>query len=353
MKQLFADFRSGEVKLGVETADDLWHLKGIIEAGDTLRGRTLRKVSSGSKDERAKDAVRKPMVLAIRVEKIDLGNAGELRVGGPITEGQEDIPLGTYHTFSIEQHSHFSLIKKHWLKFQKDRLEQALHALKSAVLVAVLDREEAYFALLKSYGYDLLLHLRGNVQKKGDDSSATGNFYGDILKQLDEYDGRYKLRSIVIASPAFWKEDLVKRLENDALRKKIVLAACSSVGENGIAEVLRRPEVKEALKQERSSQESQAVDELLAEISRQGAAAYGRGEVRKACDMGAVRLLLIADALLQASRDEGYYGEIEALMKDTESAKGDVMIISTEHGAGRQLQGIGGLGALLRFRMQY
>ena len=40
-------------------------------------------------------------------------------------------------------------------------------------------------------------------------------------------------------------------------------------------------------------------------------------------------------------------------MKDAEAAKGDVMIVSTGHDAGRQLQGIGGIGALLRFRMQY
>lgn len=353
MKQIFADFGSGEVKLEVETADDLWHLKGIIEAGDAIKGRTLRKVSSGNKDERAKDAVRKPMVLAVRVEKIDFGDAGELRAGGPIIEGPEDIPLGTYHTFALGLHTQFSLVKQRWLKFQRDRLQQALQSSKTSVLLVVMDREEAYFALLKSFGYELLLRLKGNVQKKGDTASAAGNFYADVARQLGEYNSRHQLRSIVIASPAFWKEDLMEMVEDVDIRKKVVLATCSSVGENGIAEVLKRPEVKEALKQERSSQEAQAVEELLAEISRQGMAAYGRQETQKACGMGAIRLLLVADAALQSSRHEGWYPELEQLMKDAEAAKGDVMIVSTEHDAGRQLQGIGGVGALLRFKMNY
>ncbi len=353
MKKLFADFGSGEVRLMVESADDLWHLKGIIEPGDVLKGRTLRKVSTANKEERAKDAIRKPMFLGIAVEKVDFGEAGELRVGGGIVEGPEDIPLGSHHTFALELQSQFTLIKKHWLKFQRDKLELALNASKSQILVIVMDREEAYFALLKSQGHEVLLHLRGNVQKKGDTATATGNFYADVIKKLEEYDVRHLLKSIVIASPAFWKEDLMKQIDNPKLRGKIVLASCSSVGENGIAEVLKRPEVKEALKWERAALEAMAVEELLFEISKQGMGAYGLAEVEKACAMGAVKLLLIADSFLQSSRHEGTYPALEKLMKNVESSRGEVMLISGEHGSGKQLSGIGGLGALLRFKMQY
>ena len=353
MKQLFADFKTGEVRLEVEHRDDLWHLKGIIEPGDVLKGRTLRKVSVSGKDERAKDAVRKPMFLGIRVEKVDFGDAGELRVGGSITEAPEDIPLGSHHTFGLEPHSQFTLLKSHWLKFHRDRLSQSLNSSSAGVMVVVMDREEASFALLKSYGYDILLTLRGNVQKKGDTGIASGGFYSEIAKKLLEYDSRYVLRSILIASPAFWKEDLMKIVGDEALRKKIILATCSSVGENGITEVLKRPEVKEALKMERSALESQAVEELLTEISKQGMAVYGKEEVGKALSMGAIRLLLVADSLLLSSREEGSYPALEKLMRDVESSRGDVMLISIEHDAGRQLAGLGGIGALLRFKLQY
>ena len=353
MKQLFADFKTGEVKLEVEHKDDLWHLKGIIEPGDSLKGRTLRKVTVSSKDERAKDAVRKPMFMGILVEKVDFGDAGELRVGGSITEAPEDVPLGTHHTFALEPHTQFTLRKSHWLKFHRDKLSLALNSAAAGVLVVVLDREEASFAILKSYGYDLLLHLRGNVQKKGDTGISSGSFFEDIINHLKEYDKRHSLKSIVVASPAFWKDDVMKKVDDESLKKKIILATCSSVGENGIAEVLKRPEVKEALKQERSAIESQAVEELLTQISKQGSAVYGKVEVEKALSMGAISLLLIADSYLLASREDGSYAQLERLMRDVESSRGDVMLVSVDHDAGKQLAGLGGIGALLRFKLQY
>jgi protein pelota len=353
MKLLFADFGRGEVKLLVETQDDLWHLKGIIDAGDVVKGRTLRKVTSGGKDERAKEATRKPMFLGVKAEKLDFAPATvELRVGGPITEGPEDIPLGTYHTFSLQLQTEFSLVKGRWLKFQREKLEQAIHSSKSGILIVVMDREEAYFALLRSFGHELLLHLKGNVQKKGDTGVTAGTFYEEIVGKMKEYETRYSLERIVVASPAFWKEELAKSA-NDDLRKKFILATCSSVGENGVAEVLKRPEVKEALKQERASQEAHAVEELLSEIGKNGAATYGKMEVKKAIDMGAVRLLLVTDAAIAESREKGTYAEIERLMRQSEDMRGDIMIVSVENDAGKQLQGIGGVGALLRFKLSY
>ncbi len=353
MKLLFADFGLGEARLLVENTDDLWHLKGIVDRGDIVKGRTLRKVSSGGNDERSKDAIRKPMFLALRIERIDFDSfSKELRLGGPITSGPEDIALGTHHTFSIQPQTEFSLIKHRWLKFQREKLDLAINSSKSGIMVVVMDREEASFALLKSYGYDLVLNLKGNVQKKGDTGITSGGFYEEILEKLGEYEKRYVLERIVVASPAFWKEDLAKIAPND-LRKKFVLATCSSVGENGIMEVLRRPEVKEALKQERAAQESFAVEELLTEIAKSGSAAYGLLDIKKALDMGAVRLLLITDLAITQSREKGTYGEIERMMRQAEDMKGDIMIVSIEHDSGKQLQGIGGVGALLRFKLQY
>ena len=39
------DPRSGEVKVKTETLDDLWHLEKVIEEGDLLTARTLRKTT--------------------------------------------------------------------------------------------------------------------------------------------------------------------------------------------------------------------------------------------------------------------------------------------------------------------
>ena len=39
-------------------------------------------------------------------------------------------------------------------------------------------------------------------------------------------------------------------------------------------------------------------------------------------------------------------------MKDVDRSKGKVHIISTDHEAGKKLQGIGGVGAVLRFQLK-
>ena len=56
---------------------------------------------------------------------------------------------------------------------------------------------------MKKYGYQLLVDIKGNVAKKADAKQVESSFYKEILRQLEEYNDRYKLNKIIIASPAF------------------------------------------------------------------------------------------------------------------------------------------------------
>ena len=69
-----------------------------------------------------------------------------------------------------------------------------------------------------------MLDLKGDVAKK-DVEEKKGNFYKEIITQLTAYDSKYAFTSIVLASPAFWKEYLLKELDDDKLRKKITTAS--------------------------------------------------------------------------------------------------------------------------------
>ena len=66
-------FQKNEAKVLVENLDDLWCLSNIIDTGDSVEGRTFRKIkaSGGGEDERAKAAVKKPVFLRILVEKVE------------------------------------------------------------------------------------------------------------------------------------------------------------------------------------------------------------------------------------------------------------------------------------------
>tara|TARA_Y100000031_G_C8107709_1_gene331863 strand:- start:235 stop:855 length:621 start_codon:yes stop_codon:yes gene_type:complete len=206
---------------------------------------------------------------------------------------------------------------------------------------------------MKKYGYQLLSSIKGNVQKKADDQKIESTFYKEIIKQLEEYDKRHNLNKIILGSPAFWKEDLMKEINNDELKNKIILATCSADGENAIKEVIKRPETSEALKQDRISKEFKIVEGLLEEISKNNLASYGIKETKLAAESGAVKMLLITDNFIQKKRQEESYAEIENIMKQVDKSKGEVIIVSSEHEAGKKLDGLTGIGAILRFKLNY
>lgn len=354
MKQLFLDIKKGEAKLRVENLDDLWYLSQIIDIGDSVKGKTIRKIKLGKESDRNQPVSKKPVFLKIKAEKIEFSKtSGTLRVLGIITEGPDDIQRGEHHTFNLEPNTIFALTKERWMEYHLDRLKEACREKVSKILIIVMDREEAHFALLKKYGYDILTQIKGNVKKKGVEERSEGKFYDEIISKMEEYAARYSIIKIILASPAFWKEDLLKEIKDEELKNKIIPATCYSTGNNGIDEVLRRPEVKAALHEDRISREMNLVEELLTEISKNNLAVYGLKDTENAVNMGAVRSLLVTDSLIQKSRDSGNYEKIDNLMKISDSMKGSVNIISSEHEGGQKLNGLGGIGAILRYKLNY
>lgn len=354
MKLLYSNLKKGEVKVLAQNLDDLWYLSSIIEPKDFVQGKTLRKIKIGSSEQRAKEASKKPVFLKIEVEKVEFSKySNVLRVSGTIKEAPEDIPLGEHHTFNVDENTSITIIKEQWLKYQLGKLKEACAEKKSSLLICVHDREEAYFAFLKKYGYDVLSHIHGEVQKKREESIKKENFYLSVISKLKEYVERYKIKQIIIASPAFWKEDLMEEVKDNELKQMIILATCSSATKNGIEEVIKRPEVREALKQERTAKEMNKVEELFTEIAKSNLAVYGLKETKKAAEIGAAKELLVTDNLIQKSRSENFYPEVESIMKSVDKAKGDVEIISSEHEGGKKLDGLGGIAVILRFKLSY
>jgi len=60
-----------------------------------------------------------------------------------------------------------------------------------------------------------------------------------------------------------------------------------------------------------------------------------------------VQALIVADERLFEER-----GKIEGLMLKAEQMRGEVHLVNAEHEAGKKLQSIGGIAALLRYPLQ-
>ena len=191
MKISHLDIKKGVVKVGVENLDDLWYLSTIIDKGDFVKGQTVRKVRIGEKEERSAKIVKKKVSLKIEVDNIEFHKFSDvLRVGGKIVEGPEDIPKGSHHTFNVGGNTLITIIKERWLKFQLDKLKEACQAKLPKILICVMDRENAYFAMLKKFGYELITKIEGDVEKKAEGVKGKGKFYPEIIKLLKEYAAR-------------------------------------------------------------------------------------------------------------------------------------------------------------------
>ena len=224
---------------------------------------------------------------------------------------------------------------------------------RASVLICVFDREEALFALLKRGGFEVLSKLKGSVQKKAFDESVSGDFFAQIEKQLREYDSRYSLDHIVVASPAFWRDPFLKSLSDPDIKRKLTYATCSSVSESAINEVLKREELSSALKKDRIAREVDFVERLMAGIAKDSAVCYGFADVENAAAAGAVDFLLVSDSLIKRLREENDFFRLDQLMRSVDSQRGSVVLVSSAHDAGRKLDGIGGIGALLRYKLSY
>jgi protein pelota len=342
MRIKIKDIRKGTLVLVPLNQDDLWLLSQVILKGALVSGHTTRKIKiSETKVDK------KTYYLQIITEKVEYVNES-LRVSGKSNTEVDDIPKGSYHTISFAVHDEIK-IEQEWMKYQLDKIDESAKE-KSNILLAVFDRQEVFFAQLTQEGYKLLSSFEGDVERKVSGVKAKGEFYKDILAKIREYDERLKLNHIIIATPAFFKDDFMKQVNDEILKKKMILSTCSIASENAFSEVVKRDEVKKALANERIKKESEAVDELFTEISKDAKFAYGLESVKERADAGAVEKLLLSTNLINVFREKENFEELEKIMKAVEKSNGEVVIITSTNEAGKRLDGISGIGALLKYK---
>jgi protein pelota len=114
---------------------------------------------------------------------------------------------------------------------------------------------------------------------------------------------------------------------------------------NGINEAIKSGIIQQITKENRVVLETQYVEEFFKEIQKNGLATYGLKEVKYAILNGAVDRLLITDVMIRNEDGE----ELVRLAKNNNS---EFTIINTIHDAGKKMNGIGGIGALLRFKIE-
>lgn len=344
MKILKKNLREGVVTVTITNNEDLWYLSHIIEEGDQISGSTERRMKPGG-DERSK-TIRKRVYLKIQIEKVEYApEMNSLRALGVILEGPSDVPMGDHHSFNVELRDTIKIKKKDWPRFVLQKLEESTKE-KTNILMLIFDREEAIFASLKNNNYEVLAILHGNVQKKDSDEEVKSTFYKEIVEKMQELNKRLGPDHIVVASPAFWKEYLLKEMPEE-LKKISVSATVSSVDESAFPELLRQTELQKILEDERLSRELQALDEVLQAINKDKAC-YGYADCKTKIETGQAKKMLVSENLLKKFKEEGKYKELDILLQNAEAIRVELIIINGKETL-QKLDSLGGMAGILRW----
>lgn len=345
MKILHQDARNNEIKLMPQNIDDLWHLSNLIDERDMVFAMTFRRKEEQSDKLRNERMEKVRMRLGLRVEKVEFHESDDrLRILGKIESGPQDI--GEHHTLMISPGDDITVLKPVWRSHHFDRIKRAVAAAEKPSLVFVsIEDTEAVVAAAREYGIKEHATITRNPGGKMYEAKSNEPEYLDEV--VDKLRSVYKDEPLLVLGPGFLKEALAKRIREKMPEASPSLSVHSTgqAGMAGIHELMKRGVAGKLLDDTRVAHETHLVEELFTEIAKGGMFAYGEASVANAVAAGAVRILMVLDTKIRSS-------SVEKLLRTVEEARGEFAIVSSMHEAGRRLESLGGVGALLRYRME-
>lgn len=341
MKIIWVNYDDNAFKVRVERDADLWYLSKVLNDEDYIEGETQRKIDMGRGEK--SDKVRKTFFLGVDVENVEYDpSMKQLRANGRIKKCPDEVSQGRYHSFDIEEGDVITVRKQSLSHADVQQLEEATTP-PSNVLLVIVGRDEARLARLTPAGFDVIRVLEGTVEKKAYEQETTEDFHETVADNIEDLTSRDGFDDIVIASPGFWKENVVDAL---TISTNIIEGSVSRTDKKGFEELVKRPEVKTALESEKNRREGKVVDDLLANV-RDDKASYGFKETAEKVSMGAVETLIVTEDYLADQQEENSLSRVESLMDDVESMDGDVIILSGENMT--EVNGLGGIAGVLRW----
>ena len=347
MKVIYKDLKHKKLKIIPENLDDIWHLYNIIDEGDLVIALTYRSEEQKDDKIRSKKVEKKRMKLGVRVSEIKFHEFSDrLRIHGTIEEGPQD--LGSFHTLNIdtEKMEAITIIKEEWKDYELQRIDEAVKLRNQIIIIFVsLDEDDATIAVLRQSGIQLITEISSKRSGKMFESKDTNpEYFGEILS-IVKYNKKPD-SALVIVGPGFTKDHFLKfgKEKDSQIFEKCIIHGTGQPGMNGINEAIKSGIIEQITKENRVVHETNLIEELFRQIKRDGLATYGIKEVKKALINGAVDRLLITDKLIRTKEGE----DLLTLAKQNNS---EFTIINTMHEAGKKIEGIGGLGALLRYKI--
>jgi peptide chain release factor subunit 1 len=266
-------------------------------------------------------------------------------------EGKEDIRL-----WSLEPAEKLPT-KLYWCDqvFVLDPLKEMISE-KEIFGLIVLDAREASIGLLEGKKLTTLKHIESTVPSKTVKGGMSQGRYdrlrddaiNEFLTKVGEEASQLflkqeKLVGVIVGGPGPVKERFVREeYLNYMIQKKILgVKDIGYTDEYGLEELIKRSE--DLIKETALAKEKELLEKFFLEINKEGLVAYGEEKVRSALSFGAVDVLLVSEEYPSSKAEE--------LIKIAEDTGVEIEFISVDSPEGKEFFGLGGIGALLRFKI--
>ena len=342
MKAEFLEFRGshGEVRLLAESVDDLWHLSHLVRPGDLVFATTFRSVETVQDKIRPEKPEKKPVRLGIRVEGVAFHPyANRLRISGVIEHG---VDQGSHHTINLDAGPELSVIKT-WRQVDMDRIDRAVKATSTgAVHILAVEEGEAELYRIRQYGPELVSTVTQGSSKGADTGGARGLLFERVAQLLADITG-----TVVIAGPGFVKDEAAKYLKEKVpdLKNRCITIETRRSGRGAVTEALGKGVLERITGDLQLKREAELLEAFLERMGKGEPVAYGMAEVEEVIANGAAEQVLVTDEMVRNRN-------VADLLDRAEKIRAKVTVFSSLFDPGQQLAALGGIAAVLRYRMK-
>ena len=342
-------------KLRIDSEDDLWVLARFAISGRSLAMLGERRdTTTAESGGRAKAAERKKMWIQLRIITTEYKTYSSiLRVHGTIEQAPMDI--GSHHTHlvevgdEIELHSQSGFPEYDWLLLTETMTSDK----KSNVSIIVVENDEIVLFEVTRRGLreGATWTMRGGG-KRGDirtSETVAKSFQQKVAKEILAATST-KL-PMILCGPGHARERLRQVILAQDPQRTIRLVSTSMAGRPGANEIIREGLADELLSEHAISKEIQLLEEVWLRLSKNGAVAYGENELSKAMNEGAIETLLVSADTLRNPEAMIDGTPVSTWIQGISDIGAELVQCSSDHDSGEQLNNMGGVIALLRYRL--
>jgi protein pelota len=338
-----------EAKITIQSYDDLFYLYLLIEEGDELYGWSYRNKKIYSKEGKAERAEKERVYLGISVEKAYFHpSLTGLKVIGSIIYRPENFEASGHHSFLINIGDTIKLKKEDWSSALIQSIIKEIRETYPKSIIISVDYGNIAIALLHNQRFQIIYSEEKSLGGKREISKRDEQLETFLKVCIDnalEIISKTNPELIILYGPSNLKDIIYERIKK--IERNIFRVSGSIGGIEGIYEALRNEEVLKILTVFGHEESMLTLEPLLSKAEK---IAMGIKEVKEAASLKAIDKLFISTKLLKnVSKEE--LNEIKKISEQVKIYGGSINIVDEESEAGKTLEKLGNIIALLRFNL--